>query len=263
MEARMSSESVSTVSTTDVNTHAGLELWRVQLGTGEIRVMSLDALDDAFQSGVIDESTPVLPPGAVAWTKLADAAGLDAPAPPAQAHVDHNVPSIAPLAVSLGHGDAHTTGNATPYGQSPYSLPDLDIDAMHDEAFKPKKGRVFAFLGVAIVLAGGLGFAATKMGNIASSATSSLSAPSPDKAAAAAPPPAAVDVPPAAPGKTLTDEQKAKLAEADKAREAAAAARDAKRAKDRPSGGRRGPREKSSQPFVNGGNKFDPLNGAL
>ena len=63
---------------------------------------------------------------------------------------------------------------------------------------------------------------------------------------------------------TLTDEQKTKLAEADKAREAAAAARDAKRAKDRPSGpARRGPREKSSQPFVNSGNKYDPLNGAL
>ena len=268
----MSSESLSSdassaspASTTDVNTHAGLDLWRVQLGTGEVRVMSLDALDDAFQSGLIDESTPVLPPGAVAWTKLADAAGLDADAPAAagapaaHAHVDHNVPSIAPLAVSL----SETTGNATPYGQSPYSLPDLDIDAMNDEAFKPKKGRVFAFIGLAVVLAGGLGFAATKMGNIASSATSSLSAPIPDKAAAAAPP-AAVDLPPATPAKTLTDEQKAKLAEADKAREAAAAARDAKRAKDRPSGpARRGPREKTSQPFVNGGNKFDPLNGAL
>jgi hypothetical protein len=272
MEARMSSESVTAepapASTTDVNTHAGLDLWRVQLGTGEVRVMSLDALDDAFQSGLIDESTPVLPRGAVAWTKLADAAGLDAPAaaPPAAqaAQADHNVPSIAPLAVSLA---SEITGNATPYGQSPYSVPDLDIDAMHDEAFKalkPRKGRVFAFLGLAVVLAGGLGFAATKMGDIASSATSSLSAPNADKAAAAAPPPAAVDVPPASPAKTLTDEQKAKLAEADKAREAAAAARDAKRAKDRPSGpARRGPREKTSQPFVNGGNKFDPLNGAL
>ena len=261
----MSSESVASASTTDVSTHEGLELWRVQLGTGEVRVMSLDALDDAFQSGLIDESTPVLPPGAVAWTKLADAAGLDAPAAPppspsgraGEAQVD-NVPSIAPLAVSLSD-----TGKATPYGQSPYALPDLDIDSMHDEAFKPRKGRVFAFIGVAVILAGGLGFAATKMGNIASSATNSLSA-APEKAAAAAPPPAAVDVPPASPGKTLTDEQKAKLAEADKAREAAAAAREAKRAKDRPSSpARRGPREKTSQPFVNGGNKFDPLNGAL
>ena len=246
----------ATESSTDVTTHAGMDLWRVQLATGEVRVMSLDALDDAFQSGLITESTPVLPPGAAAWTKLADAAGLDAPAAP-----DGNVPSVAPMAVSV----AESTGDATPYANdSPYSLPDLDIDAMNDEAFKPKRGRVFAAIGLAVVLVGGLGFAATKAGNIAGAASNSLSAPGAEKAAAAGPPPAAVDVNTAAPAKTLTDEQKTKLAEADKAREAAAAARDAKRAKDRPSGpARRGPREKSSQPFVNSGNKYDPLNGAL
>jgi hypothetical protein len=247
-------------SSTDVTTHAGMDLWRVQLATGEVRVMSLDALDDAFQSGLITESTPVLPPGAVAWTKLADAAGLDASPPPADAG---NVPSVAPMAVSLSD-----TGDATPTSyanQSPYSLPDLDIDAMHDEAFKPKKGRGLAVIGLAVVLVGGLGFAATKVGNISSSASNSLSiSAAPVAPAAAQPPPAAVDVNTGAPAKTLTDEQKAKLAEADKAREAASAAAAAKRAKDRPSGpARRGPREKSSQPFVNSGNKFDPLNGAL
>jgi len=250
-----------TESSTDVTTYAGMDLWRVQLATGEVRVMSLDALDDAFQSGLITESTPVLPPGATAWTKLADAAGLDAPGTDG-GQAESNVPSVAPMAVSV----RESTGDATPYSQSPYSLPDLDIDSMHDEAFKalkPSKGRVFAVIGLAVVLLGGLGFAATKVGN-ASSASNALTAPGLDKAAAAQPPPAAVDVNTAAPAKTLTDEQKAKLAEADKAREAAAAARDAKRAKDRPSGpARRGPREKSSQPFVNGGNKFDPLNGAL
>ena len=258
MSSQPSPESRTTESPTDVNTHAGMDLWRVQLATGEIRVMSLDALDDAFQSGLITESTPVLPPGAAAWTKLADAAGLDSAAP--EGAPQNNVPSVAPMAVNVGE----TTGNATPYEMSPYSLPDLDIDAMHDEAFKPKKGRVFAVIGLAIVLVGGLGFAATKAGNVASSASDSLSAPAAEKAAAAQPPPAAVDVNTVAPAKTLTDEQKAKLAEADKAREAAAAAREAKRAKDRPSApARRGPREKSSQPFVNSGNKFDPLNGAL
>jgi hypothetical protein len=238
-------------SRTDV-TDAGGDLWRVQLMTGEVRAMSLDALDDAFQSGLIIESTPVLPPGATGWTRLADAAGLDAPA------AETNVPSVAPMAVSI----AETTGNVTPYSQSPYALPDLDLDQLPDEAFKPKRGRVFAVIGVAVMLVGGLGFAATRVGNIASSASNSLSAG--NKAAAAAPPPAAVDVNEAAPAKVLTEEQKAKLAEADKAREAAAAAREAKRAKDRPAPpARRGPREKTTTPFVNGGNKFDPLNGAL
>jgi hypothetical protein len=244
MEDRMTSHD-TTASTTD--------LWRVQLATGEVRAMSLDALDDAFQAGVISESSPVLPPGATAWTRLADAAGLDAP------EHESNVPSVAPMAVSI----EESTGNATPYGaRADYVLPDLDVDALEDEAFKPKRGRVFAVIGLAALFAGGLGFAATRVGNIADVAKSSLSAPGP-KAAAAAPPPA-VDLNEVAPAKTLTEEQKAKLAEADKARETAAAARDAKRKQDRPAGPtKRGPREKTTTPFVNGGNKYDPLNGAL
>jgi hypothetical protein len=244
-------------SSTDVTTHAGIDLWRVQLMTGEVRAMSLDALDDAFQSGLITESTPVLPPGATAWTKLADAAGLeDSPHSP---QPETNVPSVAPMAVNV----SESTGNATPYSQRP-ALPDLDLDLLPDEAFKPKKGRIFAVIGVAVVLVGGLGLAATRVGNIAANAQSSLSAQAANKSAAASPPPAAVDINEAAPAKTLTEEQKAKLAEADKAREVAAAAAAAKRAKDRPSGpAKRGPREKTTTPFVNGGNKYDPLNGAL
>src|SRR5947209_548652 len=88
MEAAMTSESADP-------TEVGIEMWRVQLSTGELRAMSLDALDDAFQAGVITENTPVLPPGATAWTKLGDAAGLDSP--PAES----TVPSVAPLAVSI------------------------------------------------------------------------------------------------------------------------------------------------------------------
>jgi hypothetical protein len=230
---------------------SGIDLWRVQLGTGEIRAMSLDALDEAFQAGTIDVGTPVLAPGATSWAKLADAAGLDSPSPEPEA----NVPSVAPIAVSLDS----RTGPSTRYipADGP-SLPDLDLDTLEPDAFKPKKGRVFAVIGVAVMLVGGLGFAATRVGNITGSATNSLGAPV--KAAAATPPPEAVDLASATPGKTLTEEQKQKLMEADKAREAAAALK----RKDRPSGPpARAPREKSATPFVNGGNKYDPLNGAL
>src|SRR4051794_25752887 len=137
MEARMSS--YENVESTD----AGIDLWRVQLGTGEIRAMSLDALDDAFQAGTIDEATPVLAPGSTSWTKLADAAGLDAPAP------ESAVNSVAPLAVSL---DRFPTGPSTPYAFVPPadpSLPDLDLDTLEPDAFKAKKGRVFVGIGLA------------------------------------------------------------------------------------------------------------------
>lgn len=247
----------SPVSTTDVNTHAGMDLWRVQLSTGEVRVMSLDALDDAFQAGVITESTPVLAPGATAWTKLADAAGLESDAPAA------DVPSIAPLAVSV----SESTGDATPYAaqRGQFAIPDIDLDAMGDEAFAPKRGRMFAMVGIAVLFVGGLGFAATRLGNIAGVAQSSLVSQAAAKAAAAQPPPAAVDLNEAdARAKILTEEQKARLAEFDKIREAAAAAKEAQRKKDRPAAPtKRGPREKGTAPFANGGDKYDPLNGAL
>jgi hypothetical protein len=229
-------------------TDTGIDLWRVQLGSGEIRAMSLDALDDAFQAGTIDEGTPVLPPGAVTWTKLGDAAGLEAPEAPSA-----SISSLAPIALSV---ESNATGPATRYLPLDASLPDLDLDHLEHEAFKPKKGRVLAGIGLAVMLAGGLGFAATRVNVGPVAVASELSAP---KAAAAAPPPEAVDINAATQGKVLTEAQKQKLADADKAREAAAA----QKRKDRPAPpAKRGPRDKSA-PFVNGGSKFDPLNGAL
>jgi hypothetical protein len=237
------------------STDAGIDLWRVQLGTGEIRVMSLDALDDAFQAGTIDESTPVLAPGAAAWSKLGDAAGLegDAPAP-----ASSNVNSLAPIAV-----DAYATGPSTRYAVPPadYSLPDLDLDTLEPDAFKAKKGRVYAAIGMAAMVVCGLGFAATRLAPVTSSAANALSAEAARKAAAAAPAQAHEDEQAAARLKALTEEQRIKLLEADKAREA----REAAKRKDRPAppGRRSGPQPKSGTPFVNGGDKFDPLNGAL
>lgn len=243
------------------------DLWRVQLGTGELRVMTLDALDDAFQAGTIDEHTPVLAPGSTVWTKLADAAGLDtSDSPPESAGDinDANAPSVAPLAVSIA---TDSTGDVTPYSQRPPTdFGDLDRLAVDDEAaFKPKKGRIFAVVGIAVLFVGGLGFAATRVGNIGSAMT--LSMENKAKAAAQAPPPAAgVDLSAAdIRARALTEEQKARLADFDKSQAAALAAKEEQRRKDRPPPPpvrNKGPRDKGA-PFSNGGNKFDPLNGAL
>ena len=234
------------------STDAGIDLWRVQLGTGDIRAMSLDALDDAFQAGTIDEGTPVLAPGSTSWTKLGDAAGLDAPS------AESALYSLAPLAVSV---DPHPTGPATRYPVpaptfNHASLADLDLEP---DAFKPKKGRVFVGIGLAVMFVGGLGFAATRLAPVTSSAANALSAEAARKAAAAAP--QAVEESAADQRlKQLTEEQRVKLLEADKAREA----REAAKKRDRPPPPRRSvPQPKSGTPFVNGGNKYDPLNGSL
>jgi len=258
MEASMSSnEGIGAIETP---TATGIDLWRVQLPTGEMRAMSLDALDDAFQSGLITESTPVLPPGATAWTKLADAAGLEEEAP-SELSQEVGAPSLAPLAVSLSYDES--TAPSTPYEQQrAAALAALDIDSLPDTAFKAKKGRLFAGIGMALLMAGGIGFAATKV-NLPGSATNALTAQQ-RAAAAQQAPAAAVDLEEATRRTAaLNEEQKKRLAEFDRVN----AEREAQKKRDRPapppSLKARGAKEKTSQPFVNSGNKYDPLNGAL
>lgn len=236
----------------NLDSHENGELWRVQMPSGEIRTMTLDVLDEEFQAGSITEATPVLPPGAAAWTKLGDAAGLGGDdAAPAEV-----VPSVAPIAVSLSSPPPPVSLSSLA------AMDDLDLDSPDAYSFKKKgskKTPVFIGIGVAVLLVGGLGVAASRaVANGDFNAKSSLAQPA--KAAAATPPPAAEDPNPSAPARVLTEEQKAKLAEADRAR----AAREEQKRKDRPPPPtRRSPQPKSGTPFSNGGNKYDPLNGAL
>src|SRR5262249_48638818 len=53
------------------------EVWHVQLSSGELRVMTLEQLDDAFQNGVVSENTFIYQVGMNDWIKLGDLAGLD------------------------------------------------------------------------------------------------------------------------------------------------------------------------------------------
>ena len=230
------------------------EIWRVQLPTGELRAFSLDALDQAFEAGVIHGGTFVLAPGATEWAPLSIVAGLDSPDPePAQ------TPSLSPMAISNDAAYAHAS--YPPPGAASF---DTDTSDLSDDALKPKRGRMafVAAIGVAAVAACGF-LAAPKVGKI-------LANVHPDKAAAAnaiqAPPPAQdVTGDGYKPNNTLTAEQKKLLLEADKKREeerkkkeeAAAAAAAAKAQKGSKRVG------KSKAPFVNGGDKYDPLNGAL
>lgn len=235
----------------------GMDLWRVQLRTGEVRAMSLDVLDDAFQAGSVDESTPVLPPGAMSWTRLADAAGLDAPE--AQQAAD----SVAPIALSVGRGPMDPAMRMMP--PPDFSLPDVDLDTIEPEAFKAKKGRVFAVIGLAALLLGGVGFAGARYVPMSTSGVNALRAEADRKAAAAAPLKADQEEEAATRLRVLTEQQRIKLLEADKAREAREAAETARKKERAAAAAARhsGKRKPGAAPFANGGDKYDPLNGSL
>lgn len=227
------------------------ELWRVQLSTGEIRMMTLDALDRAFEEGLIDARVPVLPPGASAWTTLGEAAGLD-DCPTEQA------PSLSPVAIASA---APSSTTAVPSSE-PQAPLDLDLPDNLEELAPRRRGLVISGAIGALAIAAAVAVLAGKLG-------SSMPAAADVKAAAAVeapPPPAAVETLPAPAPKEdakqgLSDWQKRMLLDADKAREEKAKAKNQERAEK--AAPKKPKQPKPSSGLLNGGDKFDPLNGAL
>jgi hypothetical protein len=175
-------------------------LWYVKTPDGDVHRVTLDQLDEAFQSGRIDENVMVLAAGATKWAKLSELAGLDAPETPPAAFPT----SLRPVSV------------------------DLSLDGLDDHAFKKKsrKGVVIgAALGIVAILGGILVANRAHVG----SSSAAASTPDPTTAAATPPPAPAPDPTPAATADAgaaaasnantnkLSDDQKAKLAAADKA----------------------------------------------
>jgi hypothetical protein len=236
--------------------HTNEELWRVQLGTGEIRLMTLDALDHAFNEGHIDARVPVLPPGASSWTTLGEAAGLEDDVPRSM-----DTPSLSPVAISGPRSVAPPA-----LGSEPGSALDLDLPDTFDELRPRRRSRIFG--GVAAA-----GAAAVMLAVVAARLGSSMPTTSDVKAAAVQAPPAAVEtIPTKAEAKEeakavetggnqgLSDWQKRMLLDADKARETKARARSSGKATRAPAAR---PAKPKSGGLLNGGDRFDPLNGAL
>jgi hypothetical protein len=222
------------------------DLWRVQLASGELREMSLDDLDAAFEQGVLSARSPVLAPGASEWSSLGVVAGL-ADDEPAQ---ESQVNSLTPFALS----PTQDVG-ITPAPQVlPQDLADLD-----EQAFSPKKGRVIGFMvaGLCVLALGGVGL--TRV--VSSGAVKSAATGAQITGSLAQEPKADKPADEAAPSTKLSDDQKQKLIEADKAREAKQRAKAPVAAPGRKAPA--GPRTKEGNPFHNGGDKYDPLNGAL
>lgn len=231
------------------------DIWHVQLATGDVRPMTLDELDRAFHAGVLDAQSHVFAPGASVWVPLGQIAGLDASeAPEAEAPVA----SLAPVAMAPAGESSQPRSSGLDVHED---ATDLDMLA----AGFARRRRRMALLGgtaVGIALAGVLAVVAfTKLGATASAA----SAPPARQEMAqtpAAPPPAATTLDEASASRSvLSDEQRKRLLEADKKREADLQ-RKAKPAAP-PSRAKGGSKSSGNSPFVNGGNKYDPLNGSL
>ena len=219
-------------------------LWYVKTPDGDVHRVTLDQLDEAFQAGRIDENVMVLAAGAQKWAKLSALAGLDEPAP-----APMMPSSLRPVSMDL-------------------SL-DLDLD---ENAFRKKSRKGLVIGAVAGILAVFGGILVMNRSHVGSDTTPVAAAAAP--IAPAAPPPvaAASPAPPmptttAAPAPTestlskLNDDQKVKLAAADKALEQKSKAR--KKGRAAIIGGGHSSVKYKSQGFTTGGSKGDPLNASF
>jgi hypothetical protein len=260
--------------------HDARDVWRVQLGTGEIRAMTLDALDAAFEKGIIDESTPVLAPFAPTWSTLGIVAGLEEDTQP------DLTPSLSPVALSTPPPLPTTTDR--PVAPDAFvSGRDLDLDLPEASEMRPRRGLVIGVVATSVV-----GLIALPI--VITSITDSRPVDVKATSVAALPPPTpspstkggieeremakeAAATSGVSPHQLLDEDQKKQLAEADKAREEKEKARKAaEKAAAEKTGGRaekaaaptpaappkRKP-EKAPPALLNGGDRFDPLNGAL
>jgi len=223
------------------------DLWYVKTADGDVDRMTLDQLDEAFNEGHIDENVTVLPAGQSNWVRLGTLLGLDQPATPSPV-------SFAP----------------SPNSMRPVSI---DLSDDHEYAQLQKKSRkgigIVAVAAVLLIPAGILGANRMHLGSSADAtpnvAAAAMQAPPP---VTAAPPPAAPVPPPpvsmatttASADNHLTDDQKAKLAAADKALDTKIKSKQKARISG---GGHHSSPKYKSQGFTSGGNKYDPLNSGI
>jgi hypothetical protein len=266
--------------------------WYVNVGSDDVRMMTLDELVDAFEKGVITKETLVVEVGGNEWQPLKEVADLgdDDPVPaaaPARAAAPAQLPkplvqaswppqavareSAWPPAAAWSSVAPAAQRNSAPVSVAPNStipvVQDLDFD-LPAQSFKSGKKNIAVFAVLAVALAGGAGFAMSKSGGPATSpvpvpaAAPKLPDPTPtpysnpDKVEEKTPvAPEAKDT-----EDRLSDDQKKALLSADKEREGK---KKSSRAVAPRSGGGGAPREKTGSVFKANGNANDPLNPTL
>jgi hypothetical protein len=267
--------------------------WYVNVGSDDVRMMTLDELVDAFEKGVITKNTLVVEVGGNEWQPLKDVADLgdedpvpaaapvraaapaQLPKPPVQASWPPQAvsrESAWPPAAAWSSVAPVAQRNSAPVSMAPNStipvVQDLDLD-LPAQSFKTGKKNLAIFAVLAVALAGGAGFAISKSGS--GPATSPVPVPAaapklpdptptpysnPDKVTETTPAPTEAKEPEG----RLSDEQKKALLSQDKERDEKKKSR---ASAPRSGGGSAAPRDKGGSVFKANGNANDPLNPTL
>lgn len=254
-------------------TDAADDLWLVRLRNGKVRAMTLDELDAAFDAGLINALTPILPPTAKGWTPLGIVAGLDE-----HAHgttlVGHSetviMPSSRPRAqlmsaipVAPGTPARPAVAVVSAKAKAPAVTRRKAPAPARIAAPKVVTGRMFAALALAVlVLSFGISYGARIA--LGGTTTSEVATDSVDAPALAPAKEGSTVSAPSSPVAIAADENGPKAAPHHVDSEGVPG-RDAQIRKEGPSRARRYVvrRATGRTPFLNGGDKYDPLNAKL
>lgn len=249
------------------------DCWRVLLLTGEVRAMSLDELDEAFQAGLIDAETPLLPPGESMWTRVGVAAGLDEPESVEEGTLVQRHTLILANAAARAAEAAEAAKSVQVQVEAAKSVEPAIVPRAPVSTYRTRRPasnalsaiatkRGFAVLAAGVlVLSFGISSAARfALHRSAAKATTSIRA-----AVVLAMPTSELAAAPAAPPKVADNHVAAAEPKASDSEPSAQAPRDAQKRREAPARARRhvAGRAPSRGPFLSGGDKFDPLNGTI
>lgn len=233
--------------------HSEDDLWFVQLSDGGVRAYSLDELDTAFQTGAIDEATLVRQDGTLEWTPLGVVlSGGDAPESAAQPAVFAAPPSESPIS-------AAPVSAAPPSAVPPPVVAELSLDDGDAPSFGRSKARVAIAAVATLAVLAAAGVTALRVAGSADPAKVTASVPVSITQASTPTTTTGGESIFGDAGPRLNDEQRRMLMDLDKKHDAEMqqrrASRPASAAPSRPL--------KLGDGIQKGGNKYDPLNGAL
>ncbi len=99
------------------------ERWYVQFDSGDVRLMTLDELDQAFEAGEVHAQTYLIQVGETQWQTLADVAGLDeASEDESQAAAPAAPPAPAPVEAAAPAAPAPFSAPAVTRAESPAAM---------------------------------------------------------------------------------------------------------------------------------------------
>jgi len=162
-------------------------LWYVKLSDGDVAPLTLEGLDEAFQSGSIDHDTMVLAAGSMQWARLGALAGLDAPHARNGAPVAPAVPNtLRPVSVDLGVLDV-SDEDLKPTGSKKWLFAVTLVASVFGAAAFEAHQAGMASVGPSVVSVGRV-IKTFALATIGRPATSPAAAPSPPPASPAAAP---------------------------------------------------------------------------